>query len=95
MRGRESDSAAQPDSLDKIPRHASSVPLAEVGRADVAVTEQRLNLTRRHALAVQALPDIHRDPFDRLLIAQAKHEGFKLVSRDTLMPRYGVAQIVA
>ena len=47
-----------------------------------------------HALAVRALPDIHRDPFDRLLIAQAKHEGFKLVSRDPNVPLYGVAHIV-
>jgi PIN domain nuclease of toxin-antitoxin system len=48
-----------------------------------------------HALVVQALPDIHRDPFDRLLIAQARLEGFKLVSRDPHLPRYGVAHIVA
>jgi PIN domain nuclease of toxin-antitoxin system len=48
-----------------------------------------------HALAVQVLPDIHRDPFDRLLIAQARLEGFKLVSRDPHVPRYGVPHIVA
>src|SRR3954447_2242696 len=41
-----------------------------------------LPVTIPHTLAVQLLPDIHRDPFDRLLIAQAKHEEFKLVSRD-------------
>jgi PIN domain nuclease of toxin-antitoxin system len=54
-----------------------------------------LPVTIPHALAVQSLPDIHRDPFDRILIAQAKHEGFKLVSRDANVPLYGVAHIVA
>ena len=35
-----------------------------------------------HALALETLPLLHRDPFDRLLIAQAKTEGIPLVSRD-------------
>lgn len=48
-----------------------------------------------HALAVQSLPAIHRDPFDRMLIAQAKHEGFKLVSRDANIVLYDVPHIVA
>ena len=48
-----------------------------------------------HALAVEALPNHHRDPFDRLLIAQARHEGFKLVSRDPHVPLYGVSHILA
>lgn len=54
-----------------------------------------LAVTIPHALAVQSLPDVHRDPFDRLLIAQAIHEGFQLVSRDPNVPSYGVAHIVA
>ena len=54
-----------------------------------------LPVTIPHALAVRALPPVHRDPFDRLLIAQAMHEGFKLVSRDPNVPLYGVAHIVA
>lgn len=54
-----------------------------------------LPITIPHALAVAALPPIHSDPFDRLLIAQARHEGFKLVSRDSHVPSYGIAHIVA
>jgi PIN domain nuclease of toxin-antitoxin system len=54
-----------------------------------------LPVTVSHALAVQTLPDHHRDPFDRLLIAQALFEGFKLVSRDRNIPRYRVLHIVA
>jgi PIN domain nuclease of toxin-antitoxin system len=54
-----------------------------------------LPVTIQHALAVEALPDHHRDPFDRLLIAQAQYEKFKLVSRDHHVPLYGVSHIVA
>ena len=54
-----------------------------------------LPVTIPHALAVETLPHHHRDPFDRLLIAQARHEGFKFVSRDSHVARYGVPHIVA
>ena len=54
-----------------------------------------LPVTISHALAVLELPHHHRDPFDRLLIAQARLEGFKLVSRDPHVPAYGVPHIVA
>jgi PIN domain nuclease of toxin-antitoxin system len=54
-----------------------------------------LPITIPHVVAVRALPDHHRDPFDRLLIAQASHEGFRLVSRDQQIARYGVSLIVA
>jgi PIN domain nuclease of toxin-antitoxin system len=54
-----------------------------------------LPITIAHALGVEALPLHHRDPFDRLLIAQARHEGFKFVSRDPHVPLYGVPHIVA
>jgi PIN domain nuclease of toxin-antitoxin system len=39
---------------------------------------------------VRHLPLIHRDPFDRLLVAQARHEGLTLVTRDPLIRRYPV-----
>ncbi len=54
-----------------------------------------LPISIAHALAVAKLPDHHRDPFDRLLIAQARHEGFKLVSPDPHIPLYGVPHIIA
>ena len=54
-----------------------------------------LPLTVAHALAVRNLPPHHRDPFDRILIAQARAEGFTLVSRDPYVPAYGVPHIVA
>lgn len=54
-----------------------------------------LPVTVAHVLAVAALPDHHRDPFDRVLIAQARHEGFKLVTRDSRVLQYGVPHVVA
>ena len=54
-----------------------------------------LPITFRHAMAVRSLPDHHRDPFDRMLIAQALHEGFHLVNRDLEIAKYPVPQIVA
>ncbi len=54
-----------------------------------------LPVTIPNALAVATLPPIHSDPFDRLLIAQARHEGFKLVSRDSYVISYGIAHIIA
>jgi PIN domain nuclease of toxin-antitoxin system len=44
----------------------------------------------RHALAVHALPDHHRDPFDRILIAQAVRESLVLLSGDPQVRRYPV-----
>jgi PIN domain nuclease of toxin-antitoxin system len=41
-----------------------------------------------HALATGALPLIHKDPFDRLLIAQAVVEGLTLLTADALLTRY-------
>jgi PIN domain nuclease of toxin-antitoxin system len=54
-----------------------------------------LPVTVPNALAVASLPDHHRDPFDRLLIAQARHEGFQLVSRDPFMKLYDVPLLEA
>jgi PIN domain nuclease of toxin-antitoxin system len=42
----------------------------------------------QHALATDALPLIHRDPFDRLLIAQAVVEGLTLLTADALLATY-------
>jgi PIN domain nuclease of toxin-antitoxin system len=43
-----------------------------------------------HVLAVEKLPAAHKDPFDRLLIAQANVEGLTLVSADALFTQYPV-----
>ena len=52
---------------------------------------QPLPITIPHALAVVDLPHHHNDPFDRLLIAQAKVEGLTLVTRDGQNKNYDVS----
>ena len=47
----------------------------------------------RHALAVLELPPLHKDPFDRLLVAQAREEGFTLLTRDERIGAYAVETI--
>lgn len=49
-----------------------------------------LPVTVEHAFAVGELPLHHRDPFDRLLVAQAEIEGMTLVTDDGTLSRYGV-----
>ena len=49
-----------------------------------------LPIKSAHALAVVGLPDHHRDPFDRILIAQATVEGMRLASGDSKFAPYGV-----
>lgn len=46
-----------------------------------------------HVTAAETLPLHHRDPFDRLLIVQARHAGLTLVSADSAFDAYGVARI--
>jgi PIN domain nuclease of toxin-antitoxin system len=54
---------------------------------------QALPITLDHAAAVERLPAHHRDPFDRMLVAQALGEGAAIVSRDDVLRRYGVTLI--
>jgi PIN domain nuclease of toxin-antitoxin system len=50
-----------------------------------------LGLAPEHGLAVASLPLHHRDPFDRLLVVQAREGGFTLVTADTRIHAYDVA----
>ncbi|MBU2808261.1 type II toxin-antitoxin system VapC family toxin [Acidithiobacillus ferrooxidans F221] len=47
-----------------------------------------LPISGEHAVAVDALPSIHKDTFDRLLMAQATVEGFVLLTNDATLSRY-------
>ena len=51
---------------------------------------QLLPIELRHVLALDSLPDHHKDPFDRLLIAQAKAEGLTLITNDPVIAKYPV-----
>ena len=47
-----------------------------------------LPIVSEHAVAIESLPPIHKDPFDRMLIAQATIEGISLLTADELVAQY-------
>lgn len=47
-----------------------------------------LPIASEHAVAIDSLPPLHRDPFDRLLVAQATVEGITLLTSDSLVAQY-------
>ena len=61
----------------------------EIGGLDCIL----LPITVPHAVRAGGLPLLHRDPFDRLLIAQAQIERLTLVSNEPLFDRYGVDRL--
>ena len=52
-----------------------------------------LSITPRYVEIVESLPFIHRDPFDRVLIATAQAEGMSMVTADENIPKYSVLTI--
>jgi PIN domain nuclease of toxin-antitoxin system len=61
-----------------------------VGKWTVVYQLALLTIDTAHALAVVGLPDHHRDPFDRMLIAQALVEGLTLATADAKFAPYSV-----
>ena len=71
-------------------------PFAEVMPAELEREGFRpLTITHRHAFAVRTLPRHHDDPFDRMLIAQARCEDLTLVTADAEIPAYDVRTLDA
>jgi PIN domain nuclease of toxin-antitoxin system len=52
-----------------------------------------LNITVEHAIRAGALPTHHKDPFDRMLVAQAQAENLAIVSSDPVFDHYGVRRL--
>jgi PIN domain nuclease of toxin-antitoxin system len=73
---------------------------SQLGRADFDVDPRllrrglidngylELTINVEHALAIMALPPLHKDPFDRMLVAQATVEGFVLLTSDEQVAAY-------
>jgi len=70
-----------PESLEEM--------LADTVRVKIAI----LPLRPEHILALQSLPLHHRDPFDRILLAQSQSESLTLISRDAALDAYGVVRL--
>lgn len=72
-----------------------------LARADFKVDARRLwrlliangyrevSVTSEHTIAVNDLPQLHKDPFDRILVAQARVEGLRLLTVDRAVAAYG------
>jgi PIN domain nuclease of toxin-antitoxin system len=65
-------------------------PLEVVNRVVLAAGISQLPISLRDACAVAELPFHHRDPFDRLLVVQARTNGLKLMTADPILERYDV-----
>src|ERR1700739_2383170 len=68
-------------------------PAEFMTRAMRIMSLKGLDITHLHALAVDDLPHFHRDPFDRMLIAQARTERMVLLTRDRIFEKYEVEQV--
>jgi len=68
-------------------------PAQFVARAMRTMSMQSLDITHTHTLAVFELALHHRDPFDRLLIAQALTEGITILTDDPVFEQYEVEQV--
>ncbi|MGH7022466.1 MAG: type II toxin-antitoxin system VapC family toxin [Caulobacteraceae bacterium] len=71
-------------------RNPATMPIsaADAQREFVAVDFAILNVTPEHAIAVETLPPLHGDPFDRLIVAQALTEPMRLVTHDAALSAY-------
>ena len=77
-----------------------------LGRADFKVNPRRLRMmliahgynelpvNSEHAFTVEMLPTLHKDPFDRLLLAQARTEGMLLLTVDASIAQYRESVLV-
>jgi PIN domain nuclease of toxin-antitoxin system len=69
---------------------ALQAPLASILAGQHANGIQILPATLEHVLAIENLPTPHKDPFDRLLVAQANVEGAVLLTADVIFAQYPV-----
>ncbi len=78
----------------RLGKYALPHPFDEFVRAAVEGQGfEVLPILPQHANALCTLPLHHRDPFDRLLVAQAMTEGMQLVSGDEILSNYGVKRV--
>ena len=77
--------------LGKLPEASELAP--NVVDAIAGEDFEELPVSVEDGARAGALPELHRDPFDRVLIAQALGAGLILVSRETLFDRYGVQRL--
>jgi PIN domain nuclease of toxin-antitoxin system len=78
---------------NKLGRADFKVDLSVLRRNLLDYGFEEIAINSAHTLAIDALPDIHKDPFDRMLIAQANVEGVTLMTADSVVAEYPVAVV--
>ena len=77
----------------KVAQGRLSLPISLPQLLTLAIQEERMermDIAFEHALSAAALPPIHRDPFDRVLVAQAQTIGCPILTGDPEIARYAV-----
>lgn len=80
-----------------VKRRRLELPLPPSEFVERALAQHGIHETavdRSIALASTALPDLHSDPFDRILVATAQVRGMRILSKDTQLARYPGAEVV-
>ncbi len=71
-----------------LPRRDLKIDAMLARREALSFGFRELQVTAEHAFAVGSLPSFHKDPFDRMLIAQARVEGLNLLTVDAKIQKY-------
>jgi PIN domain nuclease of toxin-antitoxin system len=74
-----------------LDKQGFTVDLEELLEYLAATGYHRLDISEQQILAVGSLPLLHKDPFDRLLVAQALHERMTLLTGDQTVCKYGIS----
>ena len=78
----------------RLGKYALSEPYQAFMEREIAENDFRiLSIEPRHTALLTTMPFHHRDPFDRMLVAQVHVEGISLVSVDTQLDAYGITRI--
>jgi len=83
--------ASQWEIAIKVSINRLTFPMDEMETELVKNGFEFLNITTPHIMRTTSLPLHHRDPFDRMLIAQAQSESLILISKDHIFPKYGIS----
>jgi PIN domain nuclease of toxin-antitoxin system len=81
---------------DRLSRRALDAVVSGSRLRDLLINSgvRLLPVTADHAAEVDRLPPVHADPFDRILIAQARMEPMRLLTVDSELPPYGEAVLL-
>ena len=67
--------------------------IMEIANQCIELDIDIIGIHPQHLDAIKNLPPYHNDPFDRLIIAQAMEEGYTLITKDSIIPRYDIKTI--